>query len=111
MISPAASPAVELPDGALPSLRPWQAATASAARTSAPARQWVDRIRPSAIPQACGAVNFARPRVVPLTVPGARRRPRARGCMARRLLAEPAAVGVLLHPILREGDRVEMLPP
>src|SRR2546428_181566 len=63
----------------------------------------MDRIRRTAIPQAWGAVNFARPGVVPLTARGARRRHRARACVARRLLAEPPALWVLLHRGLAEA--------
>src|SRR2546422_10639369 len=62
-------------------------------------------IRPSAISQALGAVNFARPPVRPSTARGARRRHRARGCVARRLLPEPTAMWFLLDH--GEGDGAE----
>src|SRR5438128_11373896 len=71
----------------------------------------MDRVRRTAIPQAWGAVNFARPRVVPLTARGARRRHRARVCVARRLLAEPTAMWFLLDRGLAEADGAEQVLP
>src|SRR2546430_9541949 len=65
------------------------------------------RIRPSAISQALGAVNFARPGVTPSTARSARRRHRVRVCVARRLLPEPTAMWFLLDRELAGGGGAE----